>query len=322
MPTTPAASSGNEQPTSAPDASSDETAADSTNTNTTSWTRALQEVTLEKLSPSSRATQILIAEQMTDGYSMTEIANALGRPTSWVSERLSSLRNELLLQTGLFFPLADHEYDSLRASIKEYGVQVPVVIGEHIACVDGRHRLLIGEELGLESVPAVFLEGCTLEQERAIAISLNAARRQLNRQQKRTLVEAELMRDPARSDRLIASICGVTHPTVGLVRSELVAAETQTESTTVTPELTVTKAIVEPLAPDGTPVGPPIEIDLRPPTAGARRVTATGQTRTVPPRPVREEHPTRIAYVTCAHGQVHELHRNHNNVYYLEAHPD
>ena len=162
---------------------------------------------------------------MTEGYKQSEIAEELGQKPSWVSERLSALRDSYLLQQNLFFPLADQEYQALRDSITEHGVTAPIIIGEHIPLVDGRHRLLISEELGRTEIPAVFLTGLTAEAERELAISLNTARRQLNRAQKRTLVESELMRDPARSDRRIATICGVHWDTVGVVRSEIAEAQ-------------------------------------------------------------------------------------------------
>lgn len=185
--------------------------------------RALEDADYRRLTPTSQATRILIGEPMTEGYNASELAERLGRPASWVSERLQSLRNELLLQAGFFFPLTDHEYEALRQSIKLNGVRSPVIVGEHIACVDGRHRMLIAIELGLVDVPAIFLEDLGAEQERELSIGLNAARRQLTRQQKRSIIENELMRDPERSDRRIASIAGVHHDTVGEVRREIEA---------------------------------------------------------------------------------------------------
>lgn len=185
--------------------------------------RALEDADYSRLTPTSQATRILIGEPMTEGYNSSELAARLGRPASWVAERLQSLRNELLLDAGYFFPLSDHEYEALRQSIKNNAVRSPIIVGEHIALVDGRHRMLIAIELGLVDVPAIFLEGLSAEQERELSISLNAARRQLTRAQKRSIVENELMRDPERSDRRIASIAGVHWDTVGDIRREIEA---------------------------------------------------------------------------------------------------
>ena len=77
---------------------------------------------------------------MVEGYELNEIASELGQSPSWVSERLNELRDELLLDNGRFFPLTDQEYGALRQSISDHGVQTPIVIGEHIALIDGRHR--------------------------------------------------------------------------------------------------------------------------------------------------------------------------------------
>lgn len=161
-----------------------------------------------------------------DGYKETELAQQLGRTPSWVSERLSELRQEIQLQNGLLPPLTDPEYQALVDSIRVYGVRHAVLLGEHIPLVDGRHRLLACTELQIDC-PAVWLEGLTQPEEEELAIALNATRRHLNRQQKRKLVEYELMRDSNRSDRRIASVCGVTGPTVAQIRQTLQEAAGQ-----------------------------------------------------------------------------------------------
>lgn len=321
MPTTPAASSRDAPSTTAHDASSDATANAPTTTSTKSLTRLLQEPDLTRLSPSSKATRILIGEKMTQGHSLTEIAKQLGRPASWVSERLESLRNELLLQAGYFFPLSDQEYEALRDSIERYGIQSPILIGEHIALLDGRHRLLIAEELELPDIPAVFVTGLGADVERDIAIAVNAARRQLTRAQKRTLIETELTRDPARSDRHIGAICGVYHTTVGEARREmaaqLVSGTTNAPAIDVEPEKRVGRdgkarrmpqrapAPAQPLTPSSSEPGLHALVDGAPSSNLAAKPIGTGP----------------IAYLTCAHGQVHELHTTTNG-YELRASRD
>lgn len=307
MPPTPAASSPNEPTTSQSDGSSDETDTGSRTTSTTSWTRTLQQVDLARLSPSSQAVRILIGENIPDGYPLTELAEKLGRPPSWVSERLASLRNELLLQSGLFFPLTDSEYDALRASIRRHGIRTPILIGEHTTLIDGRHRLLIAEELGLNDCPAIFLTGLSAEAERELAIGLNAARRQLTRAQKRTLIEAELMRDPARSDRLIASICGATHPTVADVRRELTHAQTPQEAPSEPARVSepVTTRSDQQAPHSVTQSAPAVDYD--PPG----RIDRRGSLQTVRTNTTELGRPaTPLAYLTCTHGEMHALYKD------------
>jgi hypothetical protein len=243
---------------------------------------------------------------MTEGYNLSELATKLGRPQSWVSERLQSLRNELLLQTGLLFPLSDSEYASLTLSIERNGVRSPVLIGQHIACVDGRHRLLIAAELGLTDVPAIFLEGLSEETERELSLGLNAARRQLSRAQKRSIVESELMRDPARSDRLIASIAGVDHTTVGDIRREIEA------------QLAL---VVQPALGDTTTVEPAERVGrdgrvIPQPTRAPRAEPASPATRPATPvgdKTLRQDErfdglsEELVGYAVCSHGDRHGI---------------
>lgn len=249
---------------------------------------------------------------MPEGYNLTEIATSLGRTPSWVSERLNELRSELLLQTGLFFPLTDQEYEALHDSIERHGIQSPIILGEHIPLVDGRHRLLIAEELGLDDVPSIWLQGLDPEQERELAIALNAARRQLNRTQRRKIVEAELMRNPTRSDRWIASIAGVSHPTVAAIRAEIVhhqrlERESTMESSSTEP---LTEKVLEGAGAEAmrdTTMRPRVEADP------AERIGRDGVAQPVPARPATpapEEAERPLGYVTCSHGQRHAIYRD------------
>ena len=180
----------------------------------------LRGLDISKLSPRSRATLIRIQDPILDGWKETELAAKLGRTPSWVSERLSELRTEILLQNGGFPPLTDAEDASLRESIRRNGVMLPVLVDEDLNLIDGRNRLRLSHDLGVPC-PYWILYDLTTEEKREIAVALNAARRQLTRQQKRKLIEHELMHDGTRSDRRIAAICGVSHTTVGAVRHEI-----------------------------------------------------------------------------------------------------
>lgn len=273
-------------------------------------------MSVENLSPSSKATKILIGEQLPEGYKINEIANELGRPPSWVSERLNELRDEVLLQTGHFFPLSDHEYQALEASILEHGIQVDVLLGEHLPLIDGRHRLQIGQQHGLE-IPCRLLQGLTADQEHDLYIGLNAARRQLNRAQKRTLVQAELMRNPARSDLTIASVCGVHWDTVGVIRREIAEQQRQEHAASETERAIAVdndRSIHD---------QPDVHIDdpepYRPPVDPPTRIAADGRVNT--PRPLLATPPPAeappLGYVTCSHGQRHAIYRN-RGTYRLE----
>jgi len=184
------------------------------------WNRALQELDPESLSPRSKAIRLVITDEMQDEMKEKEIAETLGQPWTWVKERLNELRSEVALNTGHFMPLTHTEFTALTESVQEHGVQTPIIIGEH-QLIDGRHRWLVSESLGLKDIPAVFVQGLSAEQERQIAVTVNMARRHLNRTQKRFVIRNELQRDWSRSSRQIATICGVSAPTVEEVRFEM-----------------------------------------------------------------------------------------------------
>lgn len=219
-PSTPGGSSLDELGTLAPDGSWVVTGKEPKTTSLTGWNRALRELDPESLSPRSKAIRLLITDEMQEGYSASEIGEKLGQPASWVAERLTELRAEIALNSGHFLPLTHTEFTALLESVHEHGVQAPIIIGDH-QLIDGRHRWLVSEALGLKDIPAVFVQGLSAEQERQIAITVNTARRHLTRNQKRLLVRSELQRDWSRSSRLIAMICGVSQPTVEETRFEM-----------------------------------------------------------------------------------------------------
>ncbi len=204
-----------------------------------SLTRQFREPDLGALTPRSRLIQESIGELVKEDYSLEEIAASLQQPVSLVLQLLTSLRSELALQTG-FLPLADDEYEALKASIAQHGIQVPVLLGQHIPIVDGINRWNIALELGITDIPVDVLQGHTAEEEHDLSLTLNISRRQLNPAQRREIVRSELWRDWGRSDHMIAAVCGVSHQTVGRIRvamwderegtdleSQLAQAETQ-----------------------------------------------------------------------------------------------
>lgn len=118
-------------------------------------------------------------------------------------------------------PLSPEEYQALEASIREHGVQVPILVDESGVVIDGHHRKAIAEALGIHCPRKAALD-LTDQQKRTLALTLNLDRRHLTREQKRAIVEASVKADPELSDREHARRTGVSHPTVAAVRADLV----------------------------------------------------------------------------------------------------
>ncbi len=200
-------------------------------TATPAWrTSSKQQIDTSKLeatalSPRDQATLELIGLPLSEGWKEKELAAALGRPSSWVSEQLSNLRDAISLQQGIFPALSESEQTALTDSIAEHGVLEPVHVhydGERLEILDGNHRCRIAANLLLSNTIRYILHRDLNKIERSgLEYTLNATRRQLDRRAKRKLVEEQLNLDATRSDRQIAAICGVHHETVGDVRRDL-----------------------------------------------------------------------------------------------------
>jgi len=119
-------------------------------------------------------------------------------------------------------PLLPSEYASLTESIRQHGIQVPVLVDENGAIIDGHHRDMIAAELGIDC-PRDVRVGLSDSVKRTLAISLNKDRRHLTRAQVQALLEESVKADPQLSDRGHARRVGVDHQTVGAVRRELEA---------------------------------------------------------------------------------------------------
>jgi len=116
--------------------------------------------------------------------------------------------------------LDPEQLNSLRAAIAANGVLVPVVKDQHGRIIDGNHRAAIAAELGID-YPAVTVTVADDVDAWDQAVSLNCARRHLNREQTRELIRAEIHRKPDESDRAIARRIGCSPTTVGSVRTEI-----------------------------------------------------------------------------------------------------
>lgn len=118
--------------------------------------------------------------------------------------------------------LLPEEYISLKQSIADHGVEVPIIVDETGKTIDGHHRERACDELGIycpREVRHFNSEAEKLE----LAVRANCLRRQLSRKQKRNLIGAYLKRDPAIADNYLASIIGVSPSTVSGVRTTLEA---------------------------------------------------------------------------------------------------
>lgn len=133
-------------------------------------------------------------------------------------------------------PLLPSEYASLTESIRAHGVQVPVLVDENGAIIDGHHRDQIAAELGIDC-PRDVRAGLTEADKRTLAISLNKDRRHLTREQVRALLAESVKADPQLSDREHARRVGVHNETVASVRRELEATGDVTDSVTRTDSL-------------------------------------------------------------------------------------
>ena len=124
-------------------------------------------------------------------------------------------------------PLPPDQFEALRQNISVHGVLQPIVVdsdGPRRRIIDGSHRKKIADDLGYEC-PEIVQEGDE-EELRILARALNLARRQLDREQKRELIADQLRETPDRTNRWIAKMLGVGHPTVASVRSEMEAVGT------------------------------------------------------------------------------------------------
>jgi ParB-like chromosome segregation protein Spo0J len=117
----------------------------------------------------------------------------------------------------LLRPLSDQEYEALLSSITEHGIVNPVVVTEDGVVLDGYHRLRAAVELGLapSSVPVVVVPFLDEQSRVAMAVALNANRRQLKDEDLKRVVL--VLRQRMRlSFRRIAEITGVPKSTVAL----------------------------------------------------------------------------------------------------------
>lgn len=116
--------------------------------------------------------------------------------------------------------LSGEDFANLEQSIRDNGIQVPVIVDDEGHTIDGHHRQKIAESLGI-TCPVEVKFGLTDAQKRTLSLSLNLDRRQLSREQRREVIEGSLKSDPELSNRQHAERTGADHKTVGNVRDRL-----------------------------------------------------------------------------------------------------
>lgn len=133
-------------------------------------------------------------------------------------------------------PLSVEEYSNLEQSIRDHGIQVPVLVDEDGVVIDGHHRQKIAQQLGLDC-PTETRNGMSESEKRSLSISLNIDRRQLSQAQRRAIIEASLKATPELSDNQISKQLGVHNETVTAARKRLVESGDVTDSVTRTDSL-------------------------------------------------------------------------------------
>ena len=66
-----------------------------------------------------------------------------------------------------------NQIEKLKASIEEFGFLTPCLIDEEYNLIAGHGRVMAAKDLGMESVPCVFVEGLTETQRRAYILADN-----------------------------------------------------------------------------------------------------------------------------------------------------
>jgi ParB/RepB/Spo0J family partition protein len=117
-------------------------------------------------------------------------------------------------------PLSEQAYNSLKESIADIGVTVPIIVDEHGNIIDGHHRAQICQELGI-TPPQITLTGLTEQQKRTKSRQLNLQRRHLTTKEKQQVITQELEENPTTPNIIIATQLGVSDTTVAKIRAKL-----------------------------------------------------------------------------------------------------
>jgi hypothetical protein len=83
--------------------------------------------------------------------------------------------------------LTAEEYESLKQSIKDYGLYVPIIVNQDGIVLDGHHRYKACQELGIKDPKTLVREFKEKLDEQLFVIDCNLKRRQLNNFQRTEL---------------------------------------------------------------------------------------------------------------------------------------
>ena len=138
------------------------------------------------------------------------------------------------LQPAAVLPLSPEEFRKLRDSIRDFGVQTPLLVTDDYLIIDGHERWRAIREIGLTRFPLRIVGNLAESARVELAIRLNIERRHLTVAQRRELAARLLKEEPWQSDRKVASSARCDHKTVGRVRLGLVSGGEIPNSTTAT----------------------------------------------------------------------------------------
>lgn len=133
-------------------------------------------------------------------------------------------------------PMTPDEYDAFLADVLDRGITTPLTVTHDGVVLDGRHRFGAAVTLGIDALPVHVVD---VAPDRQVDYMVRQAvlRRHLTIAQRRDLAGAMLRENPGQSDRQVATVVGLSHPTVAAVREELVAAGDVEEVSTRTDTL-------------------------------------------------------------------------------------
>lgn len=124
-----------------------------------------------------------------------------------------------------YFPISADDRERLRKDIQESGeIRDPIKVyydhKDKCLILGGKNRWEIARELGWQYVPIEVFD-LKPKERRELALMDNLARRHMNADQKRRVIEMFLKNDPVQSNRVIAKKTGSDDKTVGTVRKKL-----------------------------------------------------------------------------------------------------
>lgn len=145
----------------------------------------------------------------------------------WVVEHVAWLRRQRLpspkcnSRYRILPALSPERFQALKGDIAVRSVQVPIIMDQHGNILDGWHRWVACQAIGMYCPTEVRYFSSEAEKFRLV-LEVNCYRRQMNRKQKRELVGTYLAADPAISDNWVAeTIGGISKNTVADERCHL-----------------------------------------------------------------------------------------------------